>query len=307
MKIEKIGFILKHRQPKCCALADELVQWLVLKRVRIYFAEESQREIQKMACFQNEGIRELWIQVVPKERLPELCDLLVVLGGDGTFLSVARLMKDHCIPILGVNLGHLGFLTEIKQEEALPMLKNLMDHQRVPMSSRVLIEVSLERNGQVLFQGPVINDAVISKGAIARMIGIDIWVNGTWVSHLRGDGLIVSTPTGSTAYSLAAGGPILDPSLPAILLTPICPHSLTFRPLVVSDTFEIQLCLHRRLGEVFLTLDGQEELPLRKEDRIRVRRFSQHTLQVIGASARNYFEMLREKLQFGSQEGSSGG
>ncbi len=237
-----------------------------------------------------------------KARLPEVCELIVVLGGDGTFLSIARLMKARSVPILGVNMGQLGFLTEIKRTEAYSVLKSIVDGKKPRISERRLLEVTLKRKNRVIFSGPVVNDAVISKGAIARIIGLEVGVGGKWAHNVRADGLIVSTPTGSTAYSLAAGGPILEPDLPGVILTPICPHSLTQRPLVLSDQAEVQIRLHHRPGHVLLTLDGQDAISLNEDDLITVRCFKRHALKLISSPTRDYFSLLREKLKFGMRD-----
>jgi NAD+ kinase len=148
----------------------------------------------------------------------------------------------------------------------------------------------------------VVNDAVISKGAIARIIGIQIWVNDKWVHNIRADGIIVSTTTGSTAYSLAAGGPIVEPSVPALVMTPICPHSLTLRPLVIPDTSVVRMCLNHRPGHVLLTLDGQDAVDMKEDDIVTIRRFKKHSLKIVSSPTRDYFSLLREKLKFGIRD-----
>jgi NAD+ kinase len=203
---------------------------------------------------------------------------------------------------MGVNMGQLGFLTEIKRTEALDMLSQILAGKKPLINERALLEVTLKRKNQIIFQGPVVNDAVISKGAIARIIGLQISVNGKWVHNVRADGIIVSTPTGSTAYSLAAGGPILEPSIGGLILAPICPHSLTQRPLVIRDDAEIQIFLNHRPGHVLLTLDGQDAVDMKEEDVVIVRRFKKHSLQLISSPTRDYFSLLREKLKFGMRD-----
>ncbi|CAM6054755.1 unnamed protein product [Sphagnum tenellum] len=242
------------------------------------------------------------VHVIPKAQLVDTCDLIVVLGGDGTFLSIARLMKSHSIPVMGINMGQLGFLTEIKKHETIQTLGDIIDGIAPSINERALLEVTLVRKDKVVFQGPVVNDAVISKGAIARIIGIQIWVNDKWVHNIRGDGIIVSTTTGSTAYSLAAGGPIVDPAVPALVITPICPHSLTLRPLVIPDTSIVRMCLNHRPGHVLLTLDGQDAVDMREDDIVTIRRFRMHSLKIVSSPTRDFYSLLREKLKFGIRD-----
>jgi NAD+ kinase len=211
-------------------------------------------------------------------------------------------MHEKSVPILGVNMGQLGFLTEFKSDEAISALESILDGIPPTYSERCLLEVILKRKNRVIYQGPVVNDAVISKGAIARIIGMEISVNGQWVHTVRADGVIVSSPTGSTAYSLAAGGPIVDPSVPALVVTPICPHSLTLRPLVILADSEVKICLQDRPGHVLLTLDGQGAIDMKEDDVVIIRQFKKHSLKLISSPSRDYFCLLREKLKFGARD-----
>ncbi len=294
--MKKLGLIIKHHQPIAASFAIEVAQFAQSKGCKVYFADESAAVAIKLA---KNGHKP---EVIRKERMVDVVELIIVLGGDGTFLSAAKLMKNRSIPILGVNMGQLGFLTEIKQSEAMETLEKIIEGRKFAVSERSMLEISLKRDGKLIFQGPVVNDAVISKGAIARIIGLQIAVNNKWVHSLRADGIIISTPTGSTAYSLAAGGPIVEPTLPAILLTPICPHSLTQRPLVIPDSDIIQICLNHRPGHVLLTLDGQDAVNLKKDDLVIIRRYKKHSLKLISSPTRDYFSLLREKLKFGMRE-----
>jgi NAD+ kinase len=300
---KRFGFIIKHHHPEATALALQLAQFILEGPAsrpgnRVLFATESASVVRNL----RKLLRKSNVRVIPKEKMVDQTDLIIVLGGDGTFLSIARQMRTRTVPVLGVNMGQLGFLTEIKQSEALDTLTHILDGKPVPISQRALLEVTLHRKGKVVFQGPVVNDAVVSKGAIARIIGMQILINGQLVNTVRADGIIVSTPTGSTAYSLAAGGPILSPFLPALILNPICPHSLTQRPLVVSDGSEIQIALKDRPGHVLLTLDGQDAVDMREGDVVTVRRFKKHSLKLISSPSRDYFSLLREKLKFGLRD-----
>lgn len=301
-QVKKIGLVIKHHQPEAATFAAEISEFLLANGVQIYFAEESQLLANDISRTLNSGKRKKSIHIVPKPNLVDHCDLIVVLGGDGTFLSIARLMKNRSVPVLGVNMGQLGFLTEIKREEAIDSLRSILAGVRPVINERALLEVTLQRKNKVVFQGPVVNDAVISKGAIARIIEIQIWVNRKWVNNVRADGIIVSTTTGSTAYALAAGGPIVEPSVPALVMAPICPHSLTLRPLVIPDSSEVTLCLSHRPGHVLLTLDGQDAVDMKEGDFVTIKRFQKHSLQLISSPTRDYFSLLREKLKFGARD-----
>jgi NAD+ kinase len=300
-KHRKIGFVIKHHNPEAAALATQTAQYVINQGFSVAYADESTPALKALKAVLQPKQRKL-AAVAQKAKLPELCDLIVVLGGDGTFLSIARLMRTRSVPVLGVNMGQLGFLTEVKRNEAVAAVSEIIKGRPSIISERALLEVTLSRGGKTVFQGPVVNDVVISKGAIARIIGLEIAVNGRWVHSVRADGIIVSTPTGSTAYSLAAGGPIIEPSLGALVMTPICPHSLTQRPLVISDTSEIQICLKQRPGHVLLTLDGQDAVDMKEDDVVSIRRFGKHSLQLISSGTRDYFGLLREKLKFGMRE-----
>ena len=300
-----VGFVVKHHHAQAAALAVQLAEFVLTQGRRaatreVFFADESRSIAARVAAIP--GIRKARIKVLPKAQLVDHCDLIIVLGGDGTFLSIARLMKSRSVPVMGVNMGQLGFLTEIKKSEAITAVASILNGEKPVLSRRALLEVTVKRAGKTVFQGPVVNDAVISKGAIARIIGIRVCINGREVNQIRADGVIVSTPTGSTAYSLAAGGPIVEPSLGALVITAICPHALTQRPMVINDDSVVEMCLQHRPGHVLLTLDGQDVVDLKEGDLVSIRRFRKHDLQTICAPERDYFELLREKLKFGHRE-----
>ncbi len=223
-------------------------------------------------------------------------DLVVVLGGDGTLLSIARSLGDG-VPILGVNLGSLGFLTEVGRAELYPALVSLLAG-RYRLEERSLLDVRLERAAGDGAAWRVLNDAVIAKSALARIIELTFRIDGHLLAACRSDGLIISTPTGSTAYNLSAGGPILDPQLPVVVLTPICPHTLSLRPVVVPDSSVIEVTLETPDEEVFLTLDGQEGTPLNEGDRVRVRR-SDAKVRLVKTTGRSFYDGLRDKLHWG--------
>jgi NAD+ kinase len=307
MKVKTIGFVVKHHHPGAKGLALQLGQDLVRRGYGVVFSTESQEcaaaLVQALKSNpKNKGAKLGKVTAVAKPKLVDLTDLIVVLGGDGTLLSIARLMRSRSVPLLGINMGTLGFLTEVNHLDAAKVLNSILDGKAPLIQERALLEVTFMRGKQVLFKGPVVNDVVISKGSIARIISIRVTVNGKIANVVRADGLILSTPTGSTAYSLAAGGPILEPSVDGVILAPICPHSLTQRPIVMSDRNEIELSLNQQPGEVVLTLDGQDVFEMRKEDRVIVKRFAKHSLQLISTPGRDYYSLLREKLSFGNKD-----
>jgi NAD+ kinase len=299
-KHRKIGFVIKHHHPEAAALAVELADFIIKHDFVTVFADESRTVATSVKDILKSGKSR--VQIVKKAKLVDVCDLIIVLGGDGTYLSIARLMRDHSVPVLGVNMGQLGFLTEIKRTEVRNVLNEILEGAPAMISERALLEVTLTRKNKVIFQGPVVNDAVVSKGAIARIIDLEIAINGVYAHSVRADGIIVSTPTGSTAYSLAAGGPIIEPQLSALVLAAICPHSLTQRPLVIPDSLEVKIHLKRRPGHVLLTLDGQDAVDMKEGDFVTIRRFKKHSLKLISSPTRDYFNLLREKLKFGMRD-----
>jgi NAD+ kinase len=225
--------------------------------------------------------------------------MIIVLGGDGTLLSVARLVRDYEIPILGVNLGGLGFLTEIPLEELYRVLERVVQGDFIT-DERVVLSAAVIRRGERMTEFTVLNDAVVNKGALARIIDLETTINGEYLTTFKSDGLIISTPTGSTAYNLSAGGPIVYPSLHCIIITPICPHTLTNRPIMIPDDVEIRATLKTKQQEVILTLDGQQGFILEFEDVVEVRK-AEGRILLIKSPYRHYFELLREKLKWGGR------
>jgi NAD+ kinase len=220
-----------------------------------------------------------------------------VLGGDGTLLAAARLAAPRTIPILPINMGSLGFLTSFTLEELYPALEDALGG-RFSISERIMLHVELERAGKVIESQSVLNEAVINKGALARMIELQLSIDADFVCRYRADGLIVASPTGSTAYSLSAGGPIVHPAVEAFIITPICPHMLSDRPVVVRDSSSIELKLSGNTESVFLTLDGQKGIPLQATDCVRISR-AKEMLMLIQPPKKPYFEILRNKLKWG--------
>jgi len=277
-KIGRVGFVIKPHAPGVEDVLRDLVAYLGERGIASV--------LEDMAAQKLGGGRGL-----ARETLPEKVDLVVVLGGDGTLLSVAYKAARAGVPVMGVNLGRLGFLTEIPVTEARLVLDSMLTGKAESLiSPRRLIEARCRRKVHLC-----LNDVVINKGAKSRMIQIAIRIDDEEVAGLKADGVIVSTPTGSTAYSLSAGGPIVQPMVPAVVLTPICPHTLTFRPMVISTESKIGLKLITDGEEVYLTLDGQRGGYLKKNDEVEVRT-SPLELKLVTSPQRNYFNLVKEKL-----------
>jgi len=233
---------------------------------------------------------------VSKADLGRRADLLITFGGDGTLLSVARYAPPN-VPVLGVNMGTLGFLTEVRVEEFPAVLESILSG-KFDTEERVTLDVVVDGQQREKRKYRVLNDATINKSALARIVDMKVTVSGFFVSTFRADGLIVATPTGSTAYNLSAGGPIVYPTMGAVVITPICPHMLTNRPIVLPDTLDIEIGIVTKNQEIFLTLDGQEGLPIGERDRVCVRK-SDHAVLLVQSPNKNYFDVLRSKLKWG--------
>jgi NAD+ kinase len=277
--IKRVGIVIKPHAPQ----VDELLRSLLA-----YFGER------RIDCVLEEAAaRKLGRPGGPaRPDVPGASDLVVVLGGDGTLLSVAYCAAQAGVPVMGVNLGRLGFLTEIPVAEAFLTLDAFLAGAPDTISRRSLLEVVTE-------SGPAycLNDVVITKGAVARMIEFTILIDGEAVATLKADGLIISTPTGSTAYSLSAGGPIIHPQIPAVVLTPICPHTLTYRPLIIPSGSEVGIKLLTSGEEVFLTLDGQRGASLVRSDTVRIRK-APVELELVTSPRRSYYDLVKEKLRW---------
>jgi NAD+ kinase len=233
---------------------------------------------------------------VPRSQIAQVADLIITLGGDGTLLSVARHPAPG-VPILGIDIGTLGFLTSCGPDEYEPVLEAALQG-KAPVERRRLLSVTVIDEGRPPRRYRVVNDAVLAKSALSRIATIRVEVEGKVVSRYRGDGLIVSTPTGSTAYNLSAGGPILDPALPALILSPICPHTLTVRPLVLPDSVRLALVVENDPTDVLLTLDGQEGYPVGSKTKVTIAR-APETVSLVRAFGRTFFDVLAGKLSFG--------
>ena len=278
-KINSVGIVVKPGDDDARRTADELSVWLGERKVML-----------AARPFVSEKGADVW----PSEAD---ADLIVVLGGDGTMLATSRLVGDTGVLVLGVNYGGLGYLTDFRIEEMYSALEAILDGD-FEVDRRVQLDAEHRRERKSLTKGRVLNDIVINKAAIARIIEIEVSLNGLFVNSFRADGLIVATPTGSTAYNLSAGGPIVYPSMNAVVLTPICPFTLTNRPIVVPDGSEIELKLIGDHKGVLLTLDGQTGIPLNSGDTVSIRK-SETTFNLVQPPNRNYFDVLRNKLKWG--------
>jgi len=284
--INTAGIISKPDVPAAIQLVPEIVAWLHERHIDV-------------RCDEGTAAYDSHLSGVPRESVPEGCDLIIVLGGDGTLLSAARAIGQREIPLFPVNLGGLGFLTAITIEEVFPELERaLRGEHRV--AKRKLLSTELVRDGKIMANWDALNDAVLTKASIARMIDLQSWVDEQFVANYKADGLIICTPTGSTAYSLAAGGPIIFPSVPAICMTPICPHMLTNRPVLVPETSVIRVISRGPDESVYLTIDGQTGNPVREGDTI-VCRSSPYSLHLIRPPRMMFFDVLRQKLKWGER------
>lgn len=285
LSVKKIGIVTRPRPTDVPEIVRPLLQWLAARDIRAFYDPETAQSLGDKS-----GMR-------GREQLAEETDLLLVLGGDGTLLSAAREVAPRGKPVLPINLGSLGFLTSFTLDELYPALEETLAG-RLEASERVMLKATLLRDGQAEEEQAVLNDVVINKGALARMTELRLSLDGDFVCRYRADGLIVATPTGSTAYSLSAGGPIVHPSVEAIVITPICPHTLSDRPLVVRDSSIVELSLMETADSVYLTLDGQKGLELQRGDRVKIVRAPQK-LKLIQPPRKPYYEILRSKLKWG--------
>jgi NAD+ kinase len=280
-----IGIISRPRRTILAEIVPQLLNWLHEHGVSTVIDAET-------ACWLNRS--ELG---KTRHEIAQQADLLLVLGGDGTLLAASKEAAPHGIPILPINLGVLGFLTSFTLEELYPALEDALAGHAA-MDERVLLLAERTHNETILTEQRVLNEAVVHKGTLARMIELELHIDGGFVCRYRADGLIVATPTGSTAYSMSAGGPIVHPAVESILITPICPHTLSDRPIVVADTSKIELRIAENSDPVFLTLDGQTGVPLQTGDRVRITRAAER-LKLIHPPTKTYFEILHDKLKWG--------
>lgn len=284
--MKKIGIIAKPHSAAAKNILKKLVPWLKERKKEVFLDKDTAPLIGESSSYS-------------KPEIPKMVDMIIVMGGDGTFLSVARLINDSNVPIFGVNVGGLGFLTEVTREEFFPTLERIFAGDFI-IDERLKLITKVYRKGKKIAEYTAVNDIVINKGAMARIIDLDAFVDGKRVTTYKADGLIVSTPTGSTAYSLAAEGPILYPTIRALILNPICPHTLTDRPLVIPDSAKIEITLISKNEAVYLTIDGQVGFDLQYEDRLLVTK-SNKRVKMILSPEKNYFEVLRKKLKWGER------
>lgn len=288
--IRRVGVAVKPQQPEALNTICRLIEWLNERGISLVGTPELDRE-----RIQNETGCVMF--VVEPEKLAASVDLIVVLGGDGTMIATSRMMGDYDVPVLGINYGTLGYLAEFRVEEMFPALESILvgDYR---IDTRVRLSVDLVQGEEILMHHRVLNDVVINKSALARIIELEAHMNGMLISSFRADGLIISTPTGSTAYNLSAGGPVIYPSMNALVITPICPFTLSDRPIVVPDDAVVELRLRTQKEDVVLTLDGQIGRPILPEHRVLIRK-SLTSFRIVQPKNRNYFEVLREKLRWG--------
>jgi NAD+ kinase len=265
----------------------------------VIFSKPKQPDVAQVAGELEVWLRQRGVEATadPPAHLTTAADLAVVVGGDGTLLAAARALGDHQIPILAINYGSLGFLTEVTLEQMYRALENVLGGRFVTIR-RMMMDITVHQGAAAVTDYLALNDAVINKGTVARIIEIEARVDGHYVSSFRADGIIVCTPTGSTAYNLSAGGPITFPTMSAMIVTPICSHTLTNRPIVLPGDVLIEMTLKSEQEEVHLTVDGQVGLRLNPGDRVSVRK-SRHSVQLIAPGDKNYFDVLRGKLKWG--------
>lgn len=284
MKSKSIGILTKPKFPEVKTTLQGVVTWLRARSIEVLLDTTSAALLGEPGGIQ-------------KSQLAGKADVLLVLGGDGTMLNAARLAAERSIPILGVNMGGLGFLTEVRLDNLYPSLDRVFANDFV-LDERLMLKTHVHRHGETVARGTVLNDVVISKGTLARMIELQIAIQGQFVTNLRGDGLIVGTPTGSTAYSLSAGGPIINPAVQSLILTPICPHTLAHRPLIVPGNVEVEVTLTSKDDGAMATLDGQVGIAMTQGDTV-VIQASDHRTRLIRFPESHYYEVLREKLKWG--------
>ncbi len=287
---KRVGVVANPTKPESGEGFKRVVKKLLEKGVKVYTDEESCRLVGSDWCGEE-------VKVIDRLLLPDKVDVILVLGGDGTFLTVAKLIDKRPVPLLGINFGTLGFLTEISIEEIDECIERLLGGEFVVENRPVLRVKVVRRNGHVSIYRCV-NEVAIKRDTLARIIEVEVKADGEYVTTFRGDGVIVATPTGSTAYSLSAGGPIIYPTLNAMLLTPICPHTLTLRPLVLKGEVCLTASLKTESENVMVVFDGQEGIELRLGDLIEITR-SPYDLLILRDPRKSYYQTLREKLKWG--------
>lgn len=282
--MKTIGLVVNAEKPRVKEIAENITQWLGERNIQVHWADQN--------CWQVSAEKTEYFA----EHIARQLDCLIVLGGDGTLLHTSRWASPYGIPLFGINFGQLGFLTEIEVAEIFPALQQLLAGNFV-IENRMMLQAQVMRQDTVIDGSIALNDVVISKGAFARLINLETYLNGELIKGFWADGLIIATPTGSTAYSLSAGGPIVPPWLEVMLFTPICPHSLNSRPLVLDPDGEIRVLVKSK-NDTMLTLDGQHGVQLQQGDQVLVRR-SPIISRMIKLGNRSFFNILQMKLKEG--------
>ncbi len=283
--MKRIGIIAKLNKHEAVTLSKEIVKWLGGRGIEVYMDAE--------LC-----ARLGYSRSYSREEIPGLVELMLVLGGDGTMLYASRLIGNKKTPILGINLGRLGFLTAITTKEIYPVLERVIKDD-FETEERMMLSIQIYRGDKKVSSYTALNDVVI-KGTLGRLIHLEARINKEYVTTYRADGLIVSTPTGSTAYSLSAGGPILYPTIHSIIVAPICPFNLTNRPVVIPDWMTVEILIGTDQHDVLLTLDGQVDLPLNGGDVVEAKR-SEYSMYLVKCPGKSYFDILRERLMWGGK------
>jgi NAD+ kinase len=284
--LENIGIIAKHTEKRAVEVVSTLAAWIGERKKKVVLDRETATVMRS-----DDGVL--------RSRIPEMSDIVIAIGGDGTLLSAARVVGTSGVPILAVNLGSLGFITDITLEELYSVMEAILSGE-FAYDERMMLVCHVHRLGERVANYTVLNDVVINKGALAKIIDIETYVDELYLTTFNADGLIISTPTGSTAYSMSAGGPIVYPNMRCILITPICPHTLTNRPLVLPDNKVVRAELRTKETDILLTLDGQVGFGIREDDIIEVKK-SDSPLKLIRSPYKDYFEVLRTKLKWGER------
>lgn len=284
LKIKTIGIVANIEKENIAGHVKSLKKWLEEKGVQVFLEMEISRKISVAG-----GLT--WHDLARRS------ELVVALGGDGTMLRAAHYLAGHRVPLLGINLGSFGYLTEVNLNEVQSTLE-LIIGGKFMTEKRMMLDVSIRHGKTLVHVGSVLNDVVINRGDLSRMNELEMEVNGSYLTTYKGDGLIVSTPTGSTAYSLSAGGPIVFPGNDLIIVNPICPHTLTNRPIIFAEDSSLKITLWSKDKGAMLTLDGQEAYKIRSGDVVTVRR-SKHSTMLVLSPYRSYGEILRSKLGWG--------
>ncbi|MBU1183749.1 MAG: NAD(+)/NADH kinase [Pseudomonadota bacterium] len=291
MLIKKVGIIANIAKEKSSEYTASLREWMIGRGLEVYLEEGIAAKIGGLPGVER---RKLW----------SIVDLIVVFGGDGTILRTARLVRDRDVPIVGINLGVFGYLTEVNLDEMYSALEVILAGE-FQVEKRMMLDVEISRGGKTLLEGSVLNDVVINRGNLSRIVELETTVDDRYMTTFKADGLIISTPTGSTAYSLSAGGPIVFPELYSIIINPICPHTLTNRPIILPESAEIKVTLRTMEKGANVTLDGQVSFTVKSGDTVTIRK-SRHVTTLVSSPHRGYLEILRTKLGWGgSQTGAA--